>query len=108
MTNVGRLFTWGSGWHGCLGYNNSCNELWLKRVKHGRFAGLFIVCASVGHNHSVAIDSSGLVPNLLLLHYPRYCYSVDYFLSLLALLSLFWTLQYGPIHSLRDLKRIGS
>jgi alpha-tubulin suppressor-like RCC1 family protein len=62
VTKAGRLFTWGHGWNGCLGHNNSCDELWPKRVEHGGFAGLFIVCASTGHYTSTAIDSSGLVP----------------------------------------------
>jgi hypothetical protein len=57
------LFTWGGGWLGWLGHNNySCNELRPKRVEHGGFAGLFIVCASAGYFRSAAIDSSGLVP----------------------------------------------
>jgi hypothetical protein len=56
------LFTWGYGESGCLGHNNSCNELWPKRVEHGGFDELFIVCASAGYYHSAAIDSFGLVP----------------------------------------------
>jgi alpha-tubulin suppressor-like RCC1 family protein len=62
VTKVGRLFTWGDGSFGCLGHNNVCKELWPKRVKHGGFAGVFIVCASAGHYRSLAIDSSELVP----------------------------------------------
>ena len=61
MTKAGRLFTWGDGLDGCLGHNNEHVELRPKRVKHGGFAGLFIVCASAGCNSSAAIDSSGLV-----------------------------------------------
>ena len=62
MTKAGRLFTWGDGLYGCLGHNNNCNELRPKRVEHGGFSGLFIVCASAGEYFSAAIDSSGLVP----------------------------------------------
>jgi hypothetical protein len=62
VTKAGRLFTWGHGWYGCLGHNMGYNELRPKRVKHGGFAELFIVCASAGHYRSAAIDSSGLVP----------------------------------------------
>jgi hypothetical protein len=63
VTKAGRLFTWGSG---CLGYNiNNCEELRSKRVEHGGFAELFIVCVSAGDFRSAAIDSSGLVSILL-------------------------------------------
>jgi alpha-tubulin suppressor-like RCC1 family protein len=65
VTKVGRLFTWGSNLYGCLGHNNHNNkdiELRPKRVEHGGFVGLFIVCASTGHFRSAAIGSSGLVP----------------------------------------------
>jgi alpha-tubulin suppressor-like RCC1 family protein len=62
VTKAGRLFTWGLGLYGNLGHNNSCNELRPKRVKHGGFAGLFIVCATAGDYCSAVIDSSGLVP----------------------------------------------
>jgi alpha-tubulin suppressor-like RCC1 family protein len=64
VTKGGRLFTWGFGPHGCLGHNNSIlsKELRPKRVEHGGFAELFIVCAAAGCSHSAAIDSSGLVP----------------------------------------------
>jgi alpha-tubulin suppressor-like RCC1 family protein len=62
VTKAGQLFTWGDGSYGCLGHNNSCNKLRPKRVEHGGFAGLFIVCASAGYDHSATIDSSGLVP----------------------------------------------
>jgi hypothetical protein len=65
VTKAGQLFTWGCGFQGCLGHNNRCNELWPKRVKHGGFAELFIVCAIAGCFRSTAIDSSGLVPILL-------------------------------------------
>jgi hypothetical protein len=56
------LFTWGDGSHGCLGHNNSCNELRPKRIEHGGFVGLFIMYASIGQYLSTTIDSSGLVP----------------------------------------------
>jgi hypothetical protein len=62
VTKAGGLFTWGDGSLGCLGHNNSCDELWPKQVEHGGFAGLFIVCASIGNFCLAAIDSSGLVP----------------------------------------------
>jgi hypothetical protein len=62
VTKVGWLFSWGDGCHGCIGHNNNCNELRPKRVEHGRFAELFIVCASAGIFRSAAIDSFGLVP----------------------------------------------
>ena len=62
MTKAGRLFTWGDGECGCLGHNNSCNELRPKQVESGTFDELFIVCASAGYDRLAAIDSSGLVP----------------------------------------------
>jgi hypothetical protein len=62
VTKAGRLFTWGDGLYGCLGHKNWCKQLRPKRVEHGGFVGLFIVCASVGGSCSAAIDSSGLVP----------------------------------------------
>jgi alpha-tubulin suppressor-like RCC1 family protein len=61
VKKAGQLFTWGDGSHGCLGHNNSCGELWPKRVEHGRLLGCSL-CAFVGINCSAAIDSSGLVP----------------------------------------------
>jgi alpha-tubulin suppressor-like RCC1 family protein len=88
VTKAGRLYTWGNCSWGCLGHNNnSCNELRPKRVEHGGFAELFIVCATAGHFNLAAIDSSGLVPILyfstildiatlqfILNHYLRCCY----------------------------------
>jgi hypothetical protein len=63
VTKVGRLFAWGGCWYGCLGHNNnSFNKLRPKRVEHGGFVELFIVCASAGCYRSAAINSSGLVP----------------------------------------------
>jgi hypothetical protein len=41
-------------------------------------------------------------------HYPKYWHFVIYYQSLLVLLSFLWTLKYDVIHSVRDLKRIGS
>jgi hypothetical protein len=63
VTKAGRLFTWGSGYNGCLGHNlwNDI-ELRPKQVQHEGFAKLFFVSASAGCYHSAAIDSSGLVP----------------------------------------------
>jgi hypothetical protein len=107
VTKVGRLFTWGSGWDGCLRHNNCGNELWPKRVECGRFAGLFIVCAVAGYHCSAAINSSILVP-IFLFHYRRYCDSAIYSQSLLALLSFLWILRCDATHSVRDLKRISS
>jgi hypothetical protein len=86
VTKAGRLFTWGSGHYGCLGHNNKDVELRPKRVEHGGFVGLFIVCASAGRFRSAAIDSSGLVPTFLLFHYPRFYHSVVY-----------CYLSYGPL-----------
>jgi hypothetical protein len=93
VTKAGRLFTWGSGSHGCLGHNNWWDDKPRpRRVKHGRFAGLFIVCASTGRRCSAAIDSSGLVP--------IFCFSAIldiataiFSQSLFALLSFLWTLD---------------
>jgi alpha-tubulin suppressor-like RCC1 family protein len=63
VTKAGWLFTWGSGLYDCLGYNsNSGKELRPKRVEHGGFSNLFVVCVCAGHYCSAAIDSSGLVP----------------------------------------------
>ena len=105
MTKAGQLFTWGGGFLGKLSHQNSCNELRPKRVKHGGFAGLFIVCASIGHYHSAAIDSSGLVP-------------ISYFSTILDIATLQLILNpclccylsYGPLNMMqfimRDLKRI--
>jgi hypothetical protein len=63
VTKAGWLFTWGSGSDGCLGHDNwEDPELQPRRVEHGGFAGLFIVCASARYHCSTAIDSSGLVP----------------------------------------------
>jgi alpha-tubulin suppressor-like RCC1 family protein len=105
MTKAGQLFTWGVGLFGSLGHNNRCNEFRPKRVEHGGFARLFIVCASTGHYHSAAIDSSGLVPIS--------CFSPILDIATLQFilnpcLCFLWTLRYDAIHSMRDLKRIGS
>jgi alpha-tubulin suppressor-like RCC1 family protein len=106
VTKAGRLFTWGDGLYGCLGHNNSCNELWPKRVKHGKFGELFIVCASAGRYNSATIDSSGLVPIFYfstILDIATAIYSQS-----LLTLSFLWTLRYDAIHSMRDLNRKGS
>jgi alpha-tubulin suppressor-like RCC1 family protein len=62
MMKAGQLFTWGDDTHGCLSHNDCDFELWPKRVEHDGFVRLFIVCASVGHFRSAAINSSRLVP----------------------------------------------
>ena len=63
MTKGGQLFIWDDGSHGCLGHNNSGGkELLPKRVEHGGFAELFIVCVATGCSHLAVIDSFGLVP----------------------------------------------
>jgi hypothetical protein len=107
VTKAGQLFTWGCGFQGCLGHNNRCNELWPKRVKHGGFAELFIVCAIAGCFRSTAIDSSGLVPILL------------FFSTILDIATLQFIINpcwrcyhsYGPFDMMqlivRDLEKIG-
>jgi hypothetical protein len=97
MTKAGRLFTWGDGWHGCLGHNNCCSELWPKRVEHGRFAELFIVCASTGISLSAAIDSSRLVP------IPLFFSTILDIATLHIILNPCWHcyLSYGPFNMMQ-------
>jgi hypothetical protein len=87
------LFTWGRGEYGCLDHNNNwCNELRPKRVEHGGFAELFIVCAVAGWSRSAAIDSSGLVPT--------FCFSTILDIATLQFIinpCLCYYLSYGPL-----------
>lgn len=62
LTNTGKVYTFGSGLHGELGYKNETNrQLLPKKVESEIIDANFMVMVAAGHGYTVAVSKNGHV-----------------------------------------------
>ena len=61
LTDGGRVFSWGVGWHGRLGHGNAYNQQLPTHINIAAFNEVGVMAVSAGGSHSVAVRNDGTV-----------------------------------------------
>jgi len=61
VTEVGSVYSFGSGYHFCLGHGEDDNEVLPRLIQKFRRNRICVVRVSAGDEHAAALDSNGFV-----------------------------------------------